>query len=80
MAETGAKGTGTKEKEQSEQITKTIEEIAPDDHSRIMEQFVEIDESDPRVCLKCGFGMSKIEACLSKCLNCGNVQDCSDML
>jgi len=56
--------------------TDTIEEAL--DISSPVREIVQVDIDNPTACLNCGFPKTKIESCLSKCLNCGNVEDCSD--
>lgn len=59
-------------------ITKTIEEIIPDDISREKDADVLIDEDDPKTCLNCGFRMIELKACMLQCPNCGSIKDCSE--
>ena len=47
--------TADKENTQEEKITETIEEIAPDDTTRTKEADVVVDDSNPKLCLNCGF-------------------------
>ena len=58
-------------------ITKTIEEIAPDDRST-SEDLVMVDNGDGSSCPKCGFNMVNIKPCMLRCQNCGSVKDCSE--
>jgi DNA-directed RNA polymerase subunit RPC12/RpoP len=43
-------------------------------------EIVQIDETDPNVCLNCGFKMIELSACHLKCPNCGTEKDCSDVV
>ena len=31
------------------------------------------------ICLRCGFEMGNIQACHTRCVNCGAERDCSDI-
>ena len=60
-------------------ITKTIEEIAPDDRST-SEDLVMVDNGgDGKSCQRCGFSITNISACHQQCQRCGNVVTCSDL-
>jgi len=63
------------EKEKAEIISDLLEDTDP---SETGEGAVEIDETDPKICLNCGFKMVELTACHLKCENCGSEKDCSE--
>jgi predicted Zn-ribbon and HTH transcriptional regulator len=61
-------------------VTRTIEEIAPDDNATTGESQVIVDVGNPMLCERCGYGkMIRLLGCHSRCENCGSERTCSDI-
>jgi len=61
-------------------ITKTIEEIAPDDKSTSEDLLMVEGSGDSKSCERCGFNMVvKLLGCHMVCRNCGCERTCSDI-
>jgi hypothetical protein len=63
-------------------VTKTIEEIAPDDTTTTGESQVIIDMDNPMTCERCGYSMMTRFMggyCHQRCQNCGSEKTCSDI-
>ena len=66
--------------ENRDKITKTIEEITPDDQSTSEDLIVVESSGGSKSCPNCGFNtIVELLGCHTRCQNCGSERTCSDI-